>query len=656
MFLSAVVLALIVGVLAGGGVPRLAEMGLRRYWLLAAAIALRYGTVLAETNGIGGNLPMGIAFIGAYLLILAWLWENWRIPGLQVAAVGIGLNTLAVLFNGGQMPVFAGAFQAAGFTPGAFAGDPFHFVIYPASVGDFVRQGGIFGDVVPIPLPIIRDVVSIGDLLLALGIFWAIVSSMTRPNTRWRQGLTIGAPAALRPSAGGEFQAGVAYASTFAPGPMAPAGAGAGAGAGATVVQPGGVAFPAPAGRAQSPYLRLARNTNFGLLWFGQLVSFFGDRVHQMALAVIVAQLAGPLEVGLTFAATVIPNVVLGPLAGALVDRWDRRTTMIACDLVRAGLVLLVPIVIGVNIWLVYGVAFSVATVSLLFRPAKNALIPRIVPEDELVTANSASSVNETIADLLGYPVAGAIVTALSGLLAAAFILDSATYLISAILLIAMVVPRDEFKAPPFRPALIWAEMVEGWNFLVRQRELLANTVVSAAGRVAVGVEVVCSILYAKEFLDRSSLAYPANYGLLMAAIGAGSVVGGVAVGQYASRAAKGPLTIAGFVGMGLALFAAGFVTNPFVALGLFFMVGAANTVWLIPTITLFQERTPQRLMGRVVSSRQALVFGVMATAMGVAGWGATVAGPATVLMIGGAICALAGLAGLLVPAMRSAR
>jgi hypothetical protein len=65
MFLSAVVLALIVGVLAGGGVPRLAEMGLRRYWLLAAAIALRYGTVLAETNGLGANMPMGIAFIGA---------------------------------------------------------------------------------------------------------------------------------------------------------------------------------------------------------------------------------------------------------------------------------------------------------------------------------------------------------------------------------------------------------------------------------------------------------------------------------------------------------------------------------------------------------------------------------------------------------------
>ena len=80
----------------------------------------------------------------------------------------------------------------------------------------------------------------------------------------------------------------------------------------------------------------------------------------------------------------------------------------------------------------------------LLFRPAKNALIPRIVSEDELVTANSASTVNETVADLLGYPVAGAIVAALAALVSVAFVLDAATYVVSAVLLLLMVVPRDE--------------------------------------------------------------------------------------------------------------------------------------------------------------------------------------------------------------------
>jgi hypothetical protein len=78
--------------------------------------------------------------------------------------------------------------------------------------------------------------------------------------------------------------------------------------------------------------------------------------------------------------------------------------------------------------------------------------------------------------------------------------------------------------------------------------------------------------------------------------------------------------------------------------------------IFLIPNITLFQERTPQRLMGRVVSTRQALVFGVMALSMGAAGWLSEIIGPAEVLMLGGAICAVAGLAGAFVPSMRNAR
>ncbi|MEX0624971.1 MAG: DUF5317 family protein, partial [Chloroflexota bacterium] len=182
MFLSTIVLALVVGALAGGGLPRLADLRLRWIWVLGLALAMRFGAGLLRQGDIGVDLPLGAAFIASYGLIFVWLWGNWRVPGLQIAAVGIALNTLAVVLNGGQMPIWAAAFYAAGFTPDALANDPFHFLLTTNSVADFVRQGGIFGDVVPIPLPVIRDVVSIGDTLLAVGIFWAIVYSMTRPN------------------------------------------------------------------------------------------------------------------------------------------------------------------------------------------------------------------------------------------------------------------------------------------------------------------------------------------------------------------------------------------------------------------------------------------------------------------------------------------
>ena len=633
MFLSAIVLAIIAGALAGGGLPRLADLKLRWLWLLGLALALRIAAVQLRGAGAVDAGVSSWAFIAVYVLLFAWLWGNWRVPGLQVAAVGIGLNALAIVLNGGAMPIWGGAFEAAGFSLGALAGDPFHELLTTDSITTFIARGGLFGDVVPIPIPFIRDVVSIGDVLLALGIVWAIVSAMTRINVPARGGIQLGrGPTRATPA--DQFSSGIGYARTS---------------------EASRAVRTEPAGRTQSPYLVLARNRNFSLLWMGQLVSFFGDRIHQLALAFIVAPF-GELELGLTFAATVLPNVVLGPLAGALVDRWDRRRTMILCDLVRAGLVLLVPFVINISILLVYLIAFAVATVSLLFRPAKNAIIPTIVDEDELVTANSASTVNETVADLLGYPIAGVLVAALSGLVGAAFVLDAATYVVSAMLLAGMTLNREDLSHAPFRARAIWDEMVEGWNFLTRQADLLANTLVSTAAQIAVGVEIVCSVLYAKEVLDLSSLPYPQNYSLLMAAIGLGSVVGGLLIGQTGRNVRKGPLTIIGFVGMGLTFIVVGMVRDPYIAIGLFFVIGAMNMVWLIPTITLFQERTPQRLMGRVVSTRQAFVFGVMAGAMGLAGWLSGIVGPATVIIMGGAICAVAGLAGTLVPAMREAR
>jgi MFS family permease len=649
MFLSVVALALVTGALAGGGIPRLADLRLRWIWVLGAALALRLGAVLLGQQPIGDELPVEWGFLAAYLLLFLFLGANWTVPGLQVAAVGISLNTLGVILNGGRMPIWASAYSAAGFPPEAIGNDPFHFLISSGTVADFVARGGIFGDVVPLPIPIIRDVVSIGDILLALGIFWAIVYSMTRPEAPVRRGLTFA------PRPGDPFPA--AVLATAAAGAAPPLTAPSMGAAAATVALPG-VAAPRvePEERPQSPYLALLRNRSFSLLWVGQLISFFGDRIHMVALGVLILQVGTPLDLGIALGATAVPNVLLGPLAGALVDRWDRRTTMIVCDVVRAGLVLLVPVVITMSMWMVYVVAFLVATVGLLFRPAKTAVVPAIVAEEHLVTANSASSLSETLADLLGYPLAAVIVATLASLVGAAFVLDAGTFLISAVLIYGMTVPKQDLIAEEFSAGAIWREMVEGWRFLTRQAELLANTVVSTVAQLAFGAEIVCSFLYAREVLDQSFLPFPENYGWMASALGLGSVVGGLVIGSFATRTPKGPMTIAGFILLGLSLVGAGLVRHAYAAIGLFFLVGVANMLYLVPTITLFQERTPQRLFGRVVSSRQALTFGAMAISQGLAGYLAGVIGSAEVLMLGGALITVAGVIGIFVPAMRSAR
>ncbi len=412
-----------------------------------------------------------------------------------------------------------------------------------------------------------------------------------------------------------------------------------------------------PPSAPSRPYLRLVRNRNFSLLWVGQLVSLLGDRIHIIALGALVAGRGTALEVGLTFAATAVPSVILGPLAGVLVDRWDRRLTMIFCDVIRAVLVLAVPFAFEIHIGLVYLSAFLIATVTLLFRPAKTAIVPAIVGDRDLVTANSAMSVPETAADLLGFPIAGLIVTALSSVIGAAFILDAGTYVVSAVLIWAMIVPR-QLEAPSERLSVagVWREMREGFAFLWGEAALLSNTLLSTMAQVAVGAEIVVSLLYARDVVDRGAVSFEQIYSLLLTAIAVGSVTAGVAVGALGSRLPKGPLVITGFIGMGLSLIVAGLVTDPILAIIAFFFTGAMNMLFIIPTVTLFQERTPQRLMGRVVSSRQALVFGSIAASMGLSGWLAGILGPAMVLGLSGAICAAAGVIGIGVPSMRGAR
>jgi MFS family permease len=642
MFLSTILLALIVGALAGGGIPRLADLRLRWTIVLVVALALRLGAGFSRELGLPPEIPVGWAFIAAYGLIFVWLWQNWRVPGLQIAAVGIGANLLAILLNGGRMPIWAAAFSAAGFTEADIANDPFHFLLRADTIAEFVASGGLFGDVIPLPIPVIRDVVSIGDVILAIGIFWAIVYSMTRPDAPARGAFAIGANQAVRPGGATAITAGAPY------------------GEPARIVAEMTREEAAETGvRRQSPYLRLVRNRNFSLLWVGQVVSLIGERIHVIALPFLVLQeTQSALEVGLTFAATATPNLLLGPLAGALVDRWDRRITMIVCDVLRAVLLLAVPFAIGIDVALVYLLAFLIATVTLLFRPAKTAVIPSIVKERELVTANSASSVADTAADLVGLPLAGIIVATLSQSLELAFLLGGATYLVSAVLLTAMSTPRQELITTPFRPAAIWGEVLEGFRFLRRQAELFSNTIVSAVAQVAVGAEIVATVPYTRRVLDLTmGIADPEQiYAFLLTGIALGSVVGGVAVGAIGDRIPKGPMIIAGFIGMGLTLVVAGFLTNPYLAIGVFFFTGLFNMVFIIPTITLFQQRTPQPLMGRVVSSRQALVFGVIALSMAVSGWLSDLIGADLVLILAGAVCALAGAAGLLIPAMRNAR
>src|SRR6185436_14826681 len=159
---------------------------------------------------------------------------------------------------------------------------------------------------------------------------------------------------------------------------------------------------------AQVTYRSLLRNRNYTALWIGQIVSIFGDRLHQIALLVLIGSLtANNLEqIGLVVATIGLPSLLFGPFAGAFVDRWNRQWVMIAADLIRVGLVLTIPTLGRIDILYIYVITFLLTTVGLFFQPARDSVMPDIVPERSLLSANSFAQATGTTMDVLGYPLA----------------------------------------------------------------------------------------------------------------------------------------------------------------------------------------------------------------------------------------------------------
>jgi MFS family permease len=408
------------------------------------------------------------------------------------------------------------------------------------------------------------------------------------------------------------------------------------------------------------PYVRLAVNGSFSALQTGQVISLLGDRVNQVALAALVYGTTNSAIAGsLTFVAATLPNLLFGPLAGVLVDRWDQKRVLIASDLIRAGIVVLIPAGVAVNVVLAYPLVFLLTTVSIFFRPARVAVLPRVVHEDELQTANAATWLNETLADVVGYPFAGLFVAFLGTALPLAFWLDSVSYVASALLVLTVVIPPVVRSVGALDPVPGWTgirgDLTAGWRFLRHEPVLLANTMQAIVAQLTAGATIALTPMYAKVVLRLGSLDWTAAYAFLETALGIGNLLGGFVIGLLGAKVAKGRMVIGGYVVYGLAVVGLGLTTNLPLALGLAFAMGVSNMVFIIPTQTLFQERTPGDMIGRVVGFRFSAVFGAMTFAMAASGVLGDAAGVGPVLVVFGMITLAAGLAGLASRPLREA-
>ena len=717
MLIGGIALGLVLGLLAGGSVLNLGSIRLRRLGLLVVALALRIATEFLLNAGVGIVDTLRIPlFALSFGLLLAALWVNRGFPGFSLAFIGTASNAIVILVNGGYMPIWEPALNAAGMTA-ADVQSAIHYVIPPPLDANFLLHLGPLADVIPIPVPLLANVASIGDVFITIGLAFFLFAGVVRlpqeldedeqalvqarlvaagaptrpspilPERRPRPGdpgaetglsPALTATVALeRPLVLGSAGTGLASPSleTFesddrVPQTIAAATASTAASAAAMSASPA-VVVPIPEAPVevvervrQHPYVRLALNGSFSALWAGQLISLFGDRLNQLALVAVVAISTGSaLATGLVFFAATLPNLLLSPIAGAFVDRWDHKEVMVVSDILRGAIVLVLPIAAVTNILLVYPLIFLVTSISVFFRPARIAALPRIVPERDLLSANSAMWVGETIADVVGYPLAGLFVALLGSAVPLAFWVDGATYLASAALIATIVIPRAPETAPAAeaeaeaasdRPRFI-GELQAGWRFLRHESVLLANTLQGAVGQFSIGLSIALTPSFVQNAFPTSGFAWQASYGFLETGIGLGNLIGGFAIGLIGARFTKGRMVIVGYTLWGFLILVFALGNNLPLAIGLSFGMGVANMVFIIPSQTLFQERTPPSLMGRVVGFRFALVFGSMTVAMLLGSVLGQLFGPGPVLAAFGIVTMGAGLAGLAFPAVRDA-
>jgi MFS family permease len=373
-----------------------------------------------------------------------------------------------------------------------------------------------------------------------------------------------------------------------------------------------------------------------------------GDRLAALAFPWLVYTSTGSaLGTGAVFALYTLPYVLFGAFAGVAVDRLDKRRLMVAVDLIRAVLVLMVPLVATRSLPAVYALSFAMATAGVFFEPAKLAILPEIVMPGRLLRANSLFSTSENLTEILGWAFAGLLLASVST--SAAFQLDALTFAASAVALLLMRYRAPARAAAKHTARAFWGELQEGLRFVRGDRGLRANTIMIVVCVAGLGAAYPLTFLFAVEVLDGGAGAF----GALEAAVGAGFLVGSLALVALASRVRKGRAMIGGLAVMGasLALVATtGSVWAAAVPLAVF---GIANAIVLIAVDTYLQQVVPHGMRGRVLGTRFTMTQGMYALSVLVGGALAGFVDVRVLFIVAGAIVALSSLVGLLAREVR---
>lgn len=386
----------------------------------------------------------------------------------------------------------------------------------------------------------------------------------------------------------------------------------------------------------------LVRHRDFSLLWLGGLISLTGDWTLNIGLPIALYALTRSVAVlSVSLLASLLPSVVVGSVAGVLIDRWDRRRTLIISNMLLA--LLLAPLLLVRSahvVWLVYLTLFVEACLEQFTRPTESALLPTLVDGERLVSANGLIAVASNIARL-GGPALGGVIAVTFGL-TGVVMADAGSFILAALLFTLMRAPRRP-SAAVAAPSLGYAaaHAARDWRggvvAILHERTLALIFLVFSVTSIGEGIMSTLFVV----FMTVNARGDARAFGGTMSAQAVGGLIGGALVGLIGKRLmSRWSLCISAalFGAIDLAIFNAPTYFPAFASsfasviwlsrvslivwlLALFVLVGVPGVALISGLQSLIQSHTPERYLGRVFGALGACSALFLGVGVALAGW-----------------------------------
>ena len=416
----------------------------------------------------------------------------------------------------------------------------------------------------------------------------------------------------------------------------------------------------------------LHQNRSFMFLWLAQIASQLADRIVFVVFVALIVEYYGSSDSynSYLYISFTIPAMLLTAIAGVFVDRWPRRATLVMTNVLRAGLVGLLPVLASSGLWYLYGLAFFLSAATQFFVPAEAATIPSIVPKHHLIPANSVFTTTMMASVIFGFALGDPLISSfeLSGVHWPLVVLFS----LSALLLLGVKVPKqagelneelyaNQSLGESFKQ--FGEEIKDGLRFILQNQVIWQSMLKLALMFSAVVAMTILCISFAKSFLYVDPQLAARKFAYIIAISGVGMALGGVLVGNYFHNLPRPWMVYGGASLVGVSLMMLCFVAQFFPDISLIFTelpdiqwgqidfqplpvtyrmaytyfwsfwMGIGASLLTIPLQALLHERIPEDKRGKVMGVQFTILSTCSTLPVLLAGLGADYFGPIPILV-----------------------